>query len=369
MAVTRLRPPPINVTADDFTFKKWFDDAYRWSEGGVLIPVGGSNDPTTVPTIRGQNFITNGNMDIWQRGTSFTFASATDYSADRWHIFPNNASTVVITRQSSGLNGFRYCMRAQHTAVLNSQTLISQSLETRDSLPLAGQLVTMSFWMRIGSGFNGTVQALVATGTSTDGNVILGPWAGSSNVFLANVPVTSSWKFFQYSGVIPSTANQIAFYFSVIHTANPITANDYFEITGLQLETGPRATAFSQIPFEQQLRRCQRYYNKSFLYDQPPIYNIGTANEAVLYYASNAGALPKVTPVYYPVRMRATPATTFYNVSAVNGNWRNTGIPADSGAAAAFGASEDKMYIYNPQVAGDAIGNLFAVHYSSVSEL
>ena len=50
-----------------------------------------------------------------------------------------------------------------------------------------------------------------------------------------------------------STSNQVNFYDS--------TSNNFF-LTGVQLEVGDQATNFEHLPFDVQLQRCQRYYQR-----------------------------------------------------------------------------------------------------------
>jgi len=59
-------------------------------------------------TEAGKNFVINGGMDIWQRGTSFATTSGNFYTADRWAC-GNNANSTV-TRQAASLTGFQYCL-------------------------------------------------------------------------------------------------------------------------------------------------------------------------------------------------------------------------------------------------------------------
>ncbi len=81
MAITRLNPPPINVDANDFTFKKWFQDIYSYSRGGILVP---TSDLSQIYGAN-RNVLINGDFKVWQRGTTLPVISATpSYFADRW---------------------------------------------------------------------------------------------------------------------------------------------------------------------------------------------------------------------------------------------------------------------------------------------
>ena len=78
--------------------------------------------------------------------------------------------------------------------------------------------------------------------------------------------------------------------------------NDYFDITGIQLELGDVATPFEHLPAQIDYGRCLRYY-----YQQPSYSGLyGAPNNT---YGINVG-------YYYPVAMRAAPtATTSYTAT------------------------------------------------------
>ena len=61
-----------------------------------------------------RNALINGDMQIWQRGTSFATTGAYRYTADRWSI-NTLASTYTISRQFSGLTSFQYSLKRTAT--------------------------------------------------------------------------------------------------------------------------------------------------------------------------------------------------------------------------------------------------------------
>ena len=58
--------------------------------------------------------------------------------------------------------------------------------------------------------------------------------------------ISTSWQRISYSIAIPSTATEIGFYWQA-NVAGTAGANDWFEITGVQLELGSVLTNFSRI--------------------------------------------------------------------------------------------------------------------------
>jgi hypothetical protein len=90
--------------------------------------------------------------------------------------------------------------------------------------------------------------------------------------------------------------------------------NNYWQVTGVQLEVGDTATPFEFKPFEQGLRECQRYYQKS--YNQGVFAGAtGTEAQAVIWSSVTTGGYGSAIPVFLKVPMRAAPTVTIYNPS------------------------------------------------------
>jgi len=270
--------------------------------------------------IAGKNFVINGGMDIWQRGTSFAPSASTvsTYTADRWiHFRGGLVLGSTIAQVASGLTGFNYAMRVQrNSGNTSTQSLqISTSIETQNSLPMAGQTVNFSFWARAGANYSGsTLGAVLQYGTGTD-QLISNGFTGATTISTSNSALTTSWQRFTYSATVASTATQLGCYFSFTPTGTA-GANDYYDITGVQLEIAPQATPFSRAggSIGGELALCQRYFwqiTADTSNANAVLAGIGTANTTTSY----------ATPVQFPVTMRAVPSTTvaFANLQAVDG--------------------------------------------------
>ena len=224
----------------------------------------------SVTTSAGKNAIINGGMDVWQRGTSISVAASTrQYSSDRWQAFTNANQASTYSRQATSdttnLATIQYCARVQRNSGQTGTTDglgIFTCLETSDSIRYAGKTVTLSFYARKGANYSATSNALTArlyTGTGTDQNVLTGytGQADTSNT----ATLTSTWTRYTYAIAIPATATEISvgFYYAPTGTAS---TNDYFEVTGVQLELGSTATTFSRAggTIQGELAACQRYY-------------------------------------------------------------------------------------------------------------
>jgi hypothetical protein len=214
----------------------------------------------------GKNLIINGGMDVWQRGTSIALGATQAYTADRWYSYRGGVVTgCTVSRQVSSLTGIQYCARIARTAGdTSTQALTYQyNAETVDSYRFAGQTVNLSFYIRAGANFSATSNLLSYTlqyGTGTDQTLANG-LTGQTAAISTTATLTTSWQRVTASAAIPSTATQVAMSFTYTPTGTA-GANDYFEITGVQLELGSTATTFSRSAgnIQGELAACQRYY-------------------------------------------------------------------------------------------------------------
>jgi hypothetical protein len=213
----------------------------------------------------GRRLNINGDITVWQRGTSISNNTAsTPYSADRWETYRTGFQTGITTSRQTGINQFKYCARVQRVSgnTATNFMFFNQPLESNDSFKVAGKYVTLSFWARAGANFSSNINnrliSQVTTGTGTDQN-FRNAFTGSAAPAYQEFTMTTSWAYYTISGLTASNINQIGvqFYYVPSGTAG---ANDYFEITGVQLEIGSAPSEFEFEPYETTLGKCQRYY-------------------------------------------------------------------------------------------------------------
>lgn len=223
-----------------------------------------------IPTnVSGKNLIINGGFDIWQRGTSLTGITAANvFLPDRWSTGTAGAYNIYLSRQATNdttnLPNIQYCLRYGRTAgnTNGNWNTLSTSLETVNSIPLAGKTITLSFYARAGANFSSSGNGLasfLASGTGTDQNITLA-YTGIAYSYGAHT-LTSTWQRFTNTYTVPVNATEVAISFQYVPTGTA-GANDYYEITGVQLEVGSTATPFSRSggDIEGELAKCQRYY-------------------------------------------------------------------------------------------------------------
>ena len=203
----------------------------------------------------------------------------------------------------------------------NTSTLagyLSYTLESADSYRFAGQTVTFSFYARAGANYSASGGILAMTflsGTGTDQNV-QNSWTGSATIASGNATLTTSWQRFTFTGTVASSATEIGFY-GISNWLGTAGANDYYEITGVQLELGSVATTFSRAggTLQGELGACMRYCQVYAPGNTGQIFNTGMAMSTT----QSVGALA------YGLQMRQTPSVTIsaagdFGVISSNGN-------------------------------------------------
>ena len=259
-------------------------DLLTYSTTDTRLPVGSdgqtlvANSAATTglqwaSTPSASNPVLNSSMQVWQRGTSFSLAASTggaNYTADRWCTQTAANQAVTIGRQATAdttnLPNVQYCLRYQRNSgqTGTSALFLIQPFETINSIPFANKAITFSFYARAGANFSAassTLAASVVSGTGTDQNPLTVAYTGSATVASLNATLTTTWQRFTATGTVASTATelQVSFSFTPVGTAS---TNDYYEVTGVQIDIGSVALPFRTFSqtLQNELAACQRYY-------------------------------------------------------------------------------------------------------------
>ena len=263
------------------------------------------------------NPVLNSGFNVWQRGTSISQATnGYGYTADRWQVWAqglNNACTVSrqATSDTTNLPFIQYCARVQRNSGQTGTTgvFFEQCFETVNSLPFSGKSVTMSFYARAGANFSATGNAMTVyliTGTGTDQNQF-SAFTGQALPINSTATLTTTWQRFTFTGTVASTATQIAVDFGFTPTGTAGT-NDYFEITGVQIDIGSVALPFRTYAatYQGELAACQRYY-----------YRItGDSAYGHMGMGIAIGTTTAKMDIQAPVTMRTTPTSVDYSTLA-----------------------------------------------------
>jgi hypothetical protein len=256
------------------------------------------------------NPIINSAFQVWQRGTSFTNGnSLTAYGADRWQIYSSNTTGRTWSRQATNdttnLPSIQYCQRLARNSG-DTQTGIIYTIynfETLNSIPFAGKTVTISYYARAGANYSSASNVLnvgFLTGTGTDQNSLAGYTGTTNSPFSATL--TTTWQRFTHTVAVGATATEIGIQigYTPVGTAG---ANDWFELTGVQMDIGSVALPFrtNGATIQGELAACQRYYWRT---TADTVYGALTGMGTVI-----STTLAEYV-IQYPVQMRTTPSST-----------------------------------------------------------
>ena len=131
---------------------------------------------------------------------------------------------------------------------------------------MQGKTVTWSFSVQAGSNYSPSGSSLGVTfytGTGTD----LGPFVGHPGEIAqinTSQTISTTGTRYLYTFTVPTNATSARFNLAMPPTGTA-GANDYYDITNMQLEIGSVATAFSRAgaTIGGELALCQRYYYRA----------------------------------------------------------------------------------------------------------
>ena len=298
-----------------------------------------------------RNLIINGAMQVAQRGTSST--SSGYYTVDRFSTYysgTDEAPTISQTDVASGTTPYTLGFRKTLKVTNGNQTsgagagdyiFIRTILEAQDiansgwNYVSSSSNITLSFWVKssVAQNFYGYLRSI--DGTSQlypfeTGSLSADTWtkitktiSGNSNLTFDNnndggmeIVVAPFWGT-DYTGSV--SLNAWAAYASATRTPDSTstwyTTNDAtFEITGVQLEVGSHSTDFEFLPFSDELRKCERYFE------------ICATGQVMLIESTSSGYIE--IPLIFRTQKRANPTMTLLSseenfassVTVVTGN-------------------------------------------------
>ena len=267
------------------------------TDGGVEIDssghvqVDGLQMPTT-GALSNRNLLVNGSMIVAQRGTQVTGSTGTGYkTCDRWRINTSNYGTWTIDQSTDAPAGFANslkitCTTADASPGATDNIAIQQRIEGRDVQSLgfgtsSAKPFTVSFYVKSNKTGNAsfavlhtdggnkmvsfqytissantweyktiTVPANTADSFDNDNNRSMQVewWLGSGSTYTGGGSHQTTWAALSQT---QRNASNLGIGGAV---------NDYFQITGVQLEVGDKATPFEHKSYNDERMRCMRYY-------------------------------------------------------------------------------------------------------------
>jgi hypothetical protein len=242
----------------------------------------------------------NGDFQVWQRGTTFSNLTASDYTADRWISYASSTSNTTTTRQSfsagqTDVEGNpKYFLRLDNTPDADT-TWMELFQRVEDVTYFSAVYVTLSFWIK--SNRNSVSDNNFFSFRQNFGS------GGSSTVSTASstFEISTSWEKKTLTVHLPSISGKTVGTGSYleVHLAqsSSVTADTYYDIANVQLEVGKVATPFEHRSYGEELALCQRYF---FKMDFPQTSLIGSGWR-------HTTATVRCT-ITAPVTMRTTPS-------------------------------------------------------------
>jgi len=316
--------------------------------------------PTAGP-LSNRNLVQNGAMTVNQRSTSeSSLTSGNNYILDRWRTYIQDIGTYTISQDSDAPAGFKYSYKIQCTTADASPAAADdmsfycpyegQDLQQLKKGTSSAQSVTLSFWVKSNKTSTGQVNFRdqdnnrMISGTYTINSA--GTWEyktitfpGDTSGALDNDNAASiSLQWYLDSGSNFSSGSMNSTWGTdsidkrnVNNFGLASSTSNYWQITGIQLETGSVATPFEHRSYGDELARCQRYFQGwnatssteraktgIFVYDDEG--NSSANQSTILGTGSVTDADDARIEFSFPVSMRAKPTTDVADLRLITGS-------------------------------------------------
>ena len=314
------------------------------TDGGVEIDSNGhvTIDGVQMPTtgaLSNRNLVLNGGMTVSQRGTSHSFAhdgTTTGYSLDRISFVTANLDSLdcTITQTADAPTGFTNSLKfttGTPEAAINADDIvyIQTLIEARDLQHLqygtsSPQTFTLSFYVKSSvtgtygctfyqadAGRNRTATYTINTADTWERKVITltGDASGTINndngaglQVAWNLATGSDWDATDATSWGAYVTNRWGYG----HAQDGVitTAGATWQITGVQLEVGDKATSFEHRSYGDELARCQRYY---YRHSDGSVSNTHGVMTGMWYITTSVYGV-----VHFPTEMRAAPTLEYF---------------------------------------------------------
>lgn len=351
------------------------------------------------------NPIINGNMEIWQRGTSFVPITNNSVSADRWKYYAPTTTAVATIQRSTNVPTvaqagvlFNYSLEldittADNVVAVNDLVMLGHPIEGYNWRHFAQRQFTLSFWVMspksgthaIGLGGAGSFSGMYTAEYSVSS---ANTWEFKTITVPASPASGASWNYTNGAGLyiyFPIMAGSDSYQtpgswvvgtgagvkFTTSNQQNLADSNtNVFRLTGVKMEVGSVATPIQFRSFNDELALCQRYYQKSFGYGTAPAQNAGIAG-AVFWTAPVGATTIGYSPNFsFFTEFRANPASVVtYNPSAANTQVRNLTRNADHTISSITNYGSKTLGFQSTSNGTQAVADLLAVHWTADAEL
>lgn len=287
-----------------------------------------------------KNYAVNGSFAVNQIVTPTTTDNS--YPIDGWRLLLGAANAATISQDTADVpTGAGFALKLVVGSGNNNKFGVFCPIENKDILDLRGGFCSIRVPLKATAGLvdgTGQIRIGIMQWTSTADSISATPIAawgaeGTNPTPIANwtflntpvaIPVTTSWADYTViaAAVSASATNLGLFIWSDDKTNTQTT--DILRIGGyITLGSGSSAPVATVAPFDAELRKCQRYFCKTFALSVAPAQN--TSNYAgVVSYFSQAAVLGGLK-WYFPLPMRIVPTVTTYSPGEATANWWDAG--------------------------------------------
>jgi hypothetical protein len=339
-----------------------------------------------------RNYIINGNLEIWQRGTSFAPIGNGNYCADRIRFAGNGSFAITASQNTdvpsnSQFNFLNYslkldCTTAEASVGSSEFAMIDHRIEGYNITPVKDKMMALSFWVKsnIKTGTMGvSISHSASWGYHTTININqASTWERKIVRFKVDTS-SGTWNYdntaaidvrlclmagsnFQSGDVDQWNAGN---YLSTSSQTNFLdsTANDIY-FAGFQLIEGEQDLIAKPLSIEEQVEQCQRYYEKSYNLTTDPGTN--TVDGQVASVAPRTDDYLFFMQRPFKTRKRGDPTITWYSTSGT-ANAVNVG---GSDMSVSQTNDEGEASHGYPELSSNASdGDYCAAHFTADAEL
>ena len=267
------------------------------SSDAITLASDGTATAKVTNNLSNRNIAINGAMQINQRGNDTAITNAAYIACDRWFTNLSSCGTWSISQSTDAPDGFGYsmkwdCTTADASPAASDVCFCQSRYEGQDLQHLkwgtsGAQSLTLSFWIK----------------STKTGDIAVCFWQLNSQRMITKTATISSANTWEKKTItIPGDTGgsgftndnagrfQLEFWFdggSNFQGGSSVdswggennnrrgagetlaladsTSNDLY-LTGIQMEVGDTATDFEHLSYGDELARCQRYYQKAWVY-------------------------------------------------------------------------------------------------------
>jgi len=348
--------------------------------------------PSTGP-LSNRNLIINGAMQVAQRGTSATSVTGYIRRCDRFLFAPSNLGTWTVEQSGDAPVGFSSslkitCTTADASPAASDYCVIQYYCEAQDFQLLNygtsnAEQVVISFyvksnktgsasfgmWQHDNSSRQFTTSFTINTADTWEYKTIVIPGDTSGQIDNDNgIGLVLDW-WLNSGSTFTGGTHAAAWEASTQSNRNATNlgvggaTSDYFQLTGVQLELGNQATPFEHRSFGDELKRCERYYEKSYTYASPP--GTATSTGALEHRKSAVNSGYTNFNIRFGTRKRATPTIGLYNTN----NSTEGQIRSDGANVTADDANTNEMGFRVNTTPAQGASVIQKMHYTADAEL